>query len=406
MSAIHHPHTVSALLEEQSLPGLTDQARTQGLIVGAAGLGIWLVMALVMPQHVYPAYLAAYGFFIGLGVGSVAALMLHHLVGGEWGFIIRRPLEAATMTLPWMALLFLPLLMGLPRLYEWADPARVKASHVLGLKAGYLNVPFWLGRAAFYLLVWNLLALVFRWGSMKQDTTEDPSPTRRNVSLSAPGLVAIFLTVTFAAIDWMMSIDADWYSTIYGVLILVSWCLCALCVSVLVAAWLMRFRSVAAIATPVGFNDLGNLMLAFTMLWAYMSFSQYLIIWSGNLAEEVPWYIDRSVGGWRLVAASLMVFHFVVPFLCLLIRENKRRHERLWRIAVVILAMHLVNDVWLVIPAFSGGQGFKLLALVPALAGVGGIWFWAYTKSLASRPLVPLHDPLLAEAMAHHGGGH
>src|SRR5205807_441673 len=147
-----------------------------------------------------------------------------------------------------------------------------KESHVIGLKAGYLNVPFWLVRAVFYLALWNALAFLVRRGSVAQDATEDPSPTRRNVTLSAPGLVLIFLSVTFAAIDWMMSIDADWYSTIYGVLTLVSWCLSGLCAAVAVGTRLKRFRPLAEIVTPVGFNDLGNLMLAFTMLWAYMSF--------------------------------------------------------------------------------------------------------------------------------------
>lgn len=359
-----------------------------------------------------PAYLVAYVFFVGLGVGGLATLLLHLLVGGEWGFVVRRPLEAATMTLPLMAALFLPIALshfaGGHPLYEWADPSKVKANHVLGLKEGYLNVPFWLGRAALYLVLWNGLAFLFRWGSVEQDATKDPAPTRRNQSIAAPGLVVLFLSVTFAAIDWMMSIDPDWYSTIYGVLTLVSWVLSSLCVAVAVSAGLTRFRTYTVVATPVGFNDLGNLMLAFTMLWAYMSFSQYLIIWSGNLAEEVPWYLDRSVGGWRYVAASLMIFHFFAPFFCLLVRENKRRPDRLWKIAAAILAMHLVNDAWLIVPAFPGAQLLKVLMLVPAVVGVGGLWVWAFARSLSGRPLVPLHDPQLADVLehAHHGGGH
>lgn len=406
----HHPPAAAPgpLLEEESLPGFTAGPGRLGLLAGAGGLGVWLVMALVMPRHAFPGYLAAYVFFVGLGVGCLTTLQLHLLVGGAWGFAVRRPLEAATMTLPVMALLFLPLLLGMHELYEWSDPVKVRESHALGLKAGYLNVPFWVGRAAFYLAVWNGLAFLFRRYSVAQDATEDPAPTRRNQSFAAPGLVAIFVTVTFAAIDWMMSIDPKWYSSIYGVLALVSWSLSGLCVAVLVASRLTRFRAYAEVATPVAFNDLGNLMLAFTMLWAYMSFSQYLIIWSGNLSEEVPWYLERSVGAWRYVALSLMVFHFFVPFFCLLVRENKRQPERLWRIAVAILVMHFVNDVWLILPAFRDGQALKLLALVPATVGVGGVWVAVSARSLAGRPLVPRHDPLLAEVLehAHHGGGH
>ena len=215
--------------------------------------------------------------------------------------------------------------------------------------------------------------------------------------------------MTFAAIDWMMSIEPDWYSTIYGVMVLVSWCLSGLCVAVLVASWLTRFRGYPAVATPVGFNDLGNLMLAFTMLWAYMSFSQYLIIWSGNLAEEVPWYLDRSVGGWRYVAASLMVFHFFVPFFCLLVRENKRRPDRLWRIAAAILAMHFVNDVWLIVPAFPGHGGLE--GAGPGRrrrSGVGGVWVGGVRPGPGVPAAGPPPRPAPGRSAAPRtpGGGH
>jgi hypothetical protein len=409
MSATEHGTTAAPPPVDGSLTELAGRAVRQGLLAGAAGLGVWLVLALLMPAHFFPAYLVAYVYFLGLGVGSLAVLLLHHLTGGAWGFIIRRPLEAATMTLPWMALLFLPLLLGMHTLYEWSNLDEVEAHEALRLKAGYLNVGFWLARAALYLAIWNGLAFLIRSGSVAQDATTDPSPTFRNVSASAPGLIAVFLSVTFASIDWVMSIEPEWYSTIYGVLTLVSWGLSAFCVVVAVATWLARAGALGkGVATPVGFNDLGNLMLAFTMLWAYMSYSQYLIIWSGNLAEEVPWYIRRSAGGWRAVAFALMVFHFFVPFFCLLVRENKRQPDRLWRIAALILVMTFVNDVWWVIPAYTGSQWLKLLALLPAAVGVGGVWVAAFARNLASRPLVPRHDPVLAEVLAHanHGGGH
>ncbi len=412
MSTLHHPAIATLgsapTLDESSLPGLAGKIGRAALLAGIAGLVIWFLMALTLPKVAYPGYLVAFIYFVGLGVGSLAALLLHQLVGGAWGFVIRRPLEAAASTLPLMALLFLPILLGMHQLYEWADPEKVKESHSLGLKAGYLNIPFWFGRAAFYLVVWNALAFVFRMNSRAQETTENPAPTRRNQAIAAPGLVAIFLTVTFAAIDWMMSINPEWYSSIYGVINLVSWCLISLCLAVLVATRLTQFRSFGIVSTPVAFNDVGNLMLAFTMLWAYMSFSQYLIIWSGNLSEEIPYYLQRSVGGWRGVALLLMVFHFFVPFFCLLGRENKRQPSRIWGIAVLILFMQVVHDSWLIIPAFPGQQALKLLALVPAFLGIGGLWVALYARTLASRPLVPSHDPLLADVLEHaeHAGGH
>ena len=415
MSATHANVTAAsaAPLEDESvLPGRLEPVRRMSLLVGAAGLGVWVLGALIFPKVFFPAYLPAFLFFVGIGVGSLGLIMMHHLAGGEWGFIIRRPLEAATMTLPVLAALFLPLLIGalmkVETLYPWTVPSEVEASEVLKLKSGYLNVGFWFLRAVVYFGLWNGLAFLIRRNSVAQDATTDPSPTWRNQTLSAPGLVFSFVSVTFAAVDWSMSIEPEWYSTIYGVLMMVGWLLSALSAAVIVSSFWSRVRPLDEVIRPTGFNDLGNLMLAFTMLWAYMSFSQYLIIWSGNLAEEVPWYLRRSVGGWRFVCLALMLFHFFVPFFCLLIREVKRTPERLWRVAVAVLVMHFVNDTWLVLPAHPDYQWAKLLALVAAGAGVGGIWLWAYTSRLTERTLVPRNDPLLHEAMhyAGHGGGH
>jgi hypothetical protein len=396
--------STTAALTEEDLPGRTAQLRRRALLTGGIGLGVWLLLAL-FSRAAFPAYLAAYVFVLGLAVGSLGFLMLHHLVGGQWGFVVRRPLEAATMTLPLMALLFLPIVLGMRSLYEWADPEAVKASALLQQKAGYLNVGFWLVRAVIYFGIWIGLAYLIRRGSVAQDATEDPSPTYRNQAISGPGLVITFLVVTFAAIDWMMSIEPEWYSTIYGVMVMIGWAVSTLAMLIVVAAWLSDVRPLAGLADEEGFHDLGNLLLAFTMLWAYMSFSQYLIIWMGDLTEEVPWYLKRSYGGWRLVCGALIVFHFFVPFFCLLVRANKRRPARLWRVAAVLLVMHLVNDAWLIIPAFPT-QWLQLLALAPALAGVGGLWLWAFLGGLTSRPLLPRHDPLLAAVLSHHGGGH
>jgi hypothetical protein len=394
-----------ATIGEETLLAHTESPRRRALFAGAVGLLIWFVLAL-FGRPAFTAYVASYMFFEGIAVGSLGFLMLHHLVGGAWGFAIRRPLEAATMTLPILALLFLPVVLGMRSLYEWANPEDVHSHAAIGLKAGYLNIPFFLVRAAVYHAIWVGLALLMRRNSMEQDTNSDPAPTRRNQQISAPGLVIIFITVTFAAIDWTMSLEPEWYSTIYSVMILIGWALSALSVAVIAASMLSHVRPLAGLTGPEAFNDLGNLLLAFTMLWAYMGFSQYLLIWSGNLTEEIPWYLSRSYGGWRFVAMALVVFHFFVPFFCLLVRENKRATTRLWRIAAAILVMHLLNDAWLVIPAFATGQGLALLAVVPSVGAVGGLWLWSYLGNLTSRSLAPRHDPLLAQVFEHHGGGH
>lgn len=382
--------------------------RRRGLAVGLAGLAGSAVVGFLSPVSFFPAYLAAYIFFLGLGIGSLGLLMLHHLVGGAWGFAVRRPLEAASMTLPVMALLFLPIVLGMRALYPWTDPEFVKEHAVVASKAGYLNVNFWLGRAVIYHLIWSGLALLFRRGSMRQDVTEGPEPTWRNQALAPPGLILLFLTVTFSMIDWGMSIEPEWYSSIYGVMLLIGMGLCALALGIAASSQLREAGPIPGVTDAEGYNDLGNLLLAFVMLWAYMSFSQYLIIWMGNIAEEVPWYIKRSAGAWRWVCAFLMVFHFAMPFFLLLVRDNKRDPSRLWRIAAWVLAAQVVNIVWLIVPAFPSPQWGQLGSLLPAFLGVGGVWAACYAWLLASRPLVPRHDPLLAEVLEHaHGaGGH
>ena len=276
-------------------------------------------------------------------------------------------------------------------------------------KHGYLNLPFWSVRAALYLGLWNGIAWLVRRNSVAQDVTVDPAPTRRNQTIAAPGLILLFVSVTFASIDWMMSIEPTWYSSIYGVMIIIGWVLSALTAMTVVSSRLAERGLLKEVAFPVGFHDLGNLTLAFVMLWAYMTFSQYLIIWSGNITEELPWYLKRSLGLWRYVCIALMLVHFFIPFFVLLVRENKREANRLWKIGVWILVIHLVNDVWLIVPAFPRRQWAQVLLVVPAFAAVAGIWFWSFVGNLTSRPLVPRHDPLLEAALEHHrngGGGH
>lgn len=395
------------LIDEDALPDRLAAARQRAFLVGGAAFVTALVLTLAMPRIFLPAYLACYVFVLGISVGSLGLLLLHYLVGGYWGFVIRRPLEASAMALPYLAVLFLPIALGARSFYEWADPEVVKGSQQLTHKAGYLNLGFWLARAVLYLGTWTLLAYLARRNARAQDHTEDPAPTRRTQRFAAPGLVLVFVSTTFAAIDWMMSIEPTWYSSIYGVMVMIGWILSALTAMTIVSSKLAEHvRSMAPISRPTGFNDLGNLTLAFVMLWAYMSFSQYLIVWAGNLAEEVPWYIKRSYGGWRYVCMALMLFHFFVPFFLLLVRENKRMRGRLWKIGVGILVMQVVNDVWLIVPAFPKYQWAQLLCVAPALLAVGGIWLWAFLSQLVSQPLVPRHDPLLEAALAHGGEGH
>ena len=381
----------------------TDLARYQRLtlIVGVAALVICVIGAIFAPTQFFRSYLFAYMFWIGFPLGGMAIVMLHHLTGGQWGLPIRRTLEAASRTLPLMAALFIPILLGLPRLYRWAQPAAVAADPILKYKHPYLNDWFFIARTIVYFAAWILWAYLLNRWSARQDETGDPRIANRLESFSGPGLVIYGLTITFASIDWAMSIDGKWYSTIYGLLFMVVQVLVALAFAICVARRLAQSEPLSSYVNPQQFQDLGNLLLTFVMLWAYLAFSQFLIIWSGNLKEEIPWFESRARGVWAALAVFLIVFHFFVPFLLLLSRNVKRRMKMLAAVSAGLLFVSLVDVYWLVVPAFepSGPRLHVLDFLAPI--GIGGIWLAAFFRELRSRALLPLHDPGFAEVFAH-----
>ena len=345
-----------------------------------------------MMEQFFRSYLIAYLFWFGIALGCLPLLMLHHLVGGTWGFVIRRILEAGTRTLPLMLILFVPILFGIHSLYEWSHPEVVAADQVLQEKRAYLNVPFFVVRAATYFLAWLALAFFLNRWSAEQDTTGNPLLMRRFQLLSAPGIIAYCLAITFASIDWGMSLEPHWYSTIYGILFIVGQALAALALVIPVAALLSESPPASEVMKPAVFQDLGNLLLAFVMLWAYVSFSQYLIIWSGNLPEEIPWYLHRGRNGWQWVAAAIALFHFAVPFLLLLARRNKRNKAILGGTAIAVLMMRWTDIYWLIAPAFRPSFGIHLLDVVLFVL-IGAIWVYVFLIELNKRALFPLRDP-------------
>jgi len=387
----------------QSQPKL-DLAKRKAATFGAVGLGLCALAWLLQPDRFYQSYLVAYLFWVGISVGCLAVIMVHYLVGGLWGFTIRRPAEAGTQTIPLMALFFLPIILGMKSLFIWADPHHVEADPHLQNKALYLNVNFFLVRALIYFVIWGGLAWVLNWGSRVQDRVESPYPTDRLKNVSGPGMVLYFITLTFAMVDWGMSLEPEWFSSIYGAMLLVGQVLASLCVLILVTDWLSKSEpELHEVTTPQAYNDLGNLLLAFVMLWAYMSFSQYLITWSGNLAEEIPWYLKRSVNGWRPVAIALIVFHFFVPFFLLLSQDRKRKIEALKKVAIAILFMRCVDQIWLILPAFEAKNILVFWSVIPAFVGIGGIWLAFFFSRLGARPLLPRNNPQLTAALEHHG---
>jgi len=377
----------------------------RGLIVGVLALVLALLGGLLNRAAFFQAYLLGYLFWTGIGVGCLGLLMLHHLVGGRWGFAIQRLLEAGVRTLPLMALLFLPILFGLQDLYLWARPDAVAADALLQFKQRYLNGPAFFGRAAFYFLIWVGTGTILTMLSSRQDQGIDTGRlTRRLQVWSGPGLVVYGFTVTFAAVDWVMSLEPHWYSTIYGVVFLVGQTLLALAFVTRVAIYLANRPPLQNVLRADQLHDLGNLLLAFVMLWAYVAFSQYLVIWSGNLPEENHWYLHRMAGGWGALAAILIVFHFVVPFLLLLSRITKRRAKVLGVVAVGILVVRFVDLFWLIAPALHS-EGFHVhwLDLVLPI-GLGGLWLATFVAGLKRRPLLAERDPRFAGlADAAHG---
>ena len=364
------------------------------MIAGVVGLALCGLGAMTSPLQFYRSYLVAYTFWVGIALGSAAIVMLHHLVGGLWGYAIRRPLESAAMTLPLMALLFLPIALGVRELYPWAHPEAAEHHPLIRHKLAYLNVPFFLGRAVGYFVVWTAIAWLLRRWSVAQDRSDDPGLGRRLQTLSAPGdgralpdrdvrhdRLAHVARARLVLDD--LRPDADDRAGADG----------------------LRphdDRGHARVAvepapdlvTPSQWHDLGNLLLAFVMLWTYMSFSQYLIIWSGNLVEEIPWYLRRTRGGWQWLAVIIIVFQFALPFFILLFRAAKRRAETLRNVAALIVVMQLVVTFWLVAPAYEGAADSASTGWTwRPPSGSAGSGLAAFLWLLGRNPLVPLNAP-------------
>jgi hypothetical protein len=283
-------------------------------------------------------------------------------------------------------------------LYGWAQP-QAASNPVYQQKHFFLNTPFFIARVAIYFGLWMGLAwLLNRW-SFEQDRTGDARLSKKLEGMSGPGLILWGLAVTFSSVDWIMSLEPKWFSTIYGMIIMVVTVLSALAFSVLISRSLASSEPLVQVATPMRFNDLGNLLLTFVMLWAYLSFSQFLIIWSGNMPEETSWYMSRGRGSWAALAVVLIIFHFAIPFALLLSRNLKRTPKALSRVAALLVALTLVDMFWLIVPAFEQSGPRVHWTNLSLTAGIGGLWLWEFFRQLDGKPILPLHDPRLIELL-------
>jgi len=395
-----------------------DRAQKRALslgVLGVIGVVVWGFVDVHRVGHgwqpFFQSYLFAFVFMVSFPLGCLGFLMMHHLTGGPWGLPIRRILEAGTRTLWLAAVLSIPVLIaslhgGANALFPWTQPGQIPDDAVNHFKRIYLQPGFFILRAIIYFAIWAIIAHLLNKWSAEQDRTADLAPAKmaKMSSLSGPGLVIWSLTVGAAAVDWVMSLEPRWYSTIWGMLFMVIMALAGLTFSIVVLRTLSNEAPLKDCVRPKDYNDLGNLVLAFTLLWTYMSFSQFLIIWSGNLKDEIPWYTIRARGPWGGVAVILLLFHFFLPFFVLLQRRVKRRLASLSIVAAWMLILTLIDIFWLVAPAYEqNAPQFRLMDVL-AVIGVGGLWLAAFYSQLAKLPLLPLHDPRFESFLEHQHG--
>jgi hypothetical protein len=394
-----------------------DARRSRALIAGLVGLAICGLGFVIDRDHFFRSWLIAYLLFLGIALGSLALMMIQHLSGGTWG-VFRRVFEASSRTIPFLGILFLPALLGIGTLFTWSHEEHVQADEILRHKSLYLNVPFFIGRAVFYFAVWAGLAWILNRLSARQDTG-DLSVNTSIQRWSGAGLVLYALTVTFAGVDWIMSLNPHWYSTLFGFLMMGGQGLAALAFTIVISTFLVKREPMATLLRPPHFHDLGKLMFAFVMLWAYFNFSQFLLTYAANLVEEIPYMITRISHGWQYLAIFLLLFHFVVPWLLLLSRQTKRTPERLVIIAAWILFVRYLDLFMLVSPEFAAsGENLHMLTGeheshffvhwldVAAPVAIGGLWLWMFFTQLRQRPMLAVGDPYLRESLASGGGHH
>ena len=394
-------------------PGLAKVLGAVGIAGLAAGFGFGLAQRDDL-RYFFHAYLVDFAFFLSISLGALFFVALHHVSRAGWSVAVRRLAEIFLGNLALLAVLFLPILLAMTAgnhsLYRWADPQVVAASELLRHKAGWLNLWFFALRAAFYFVAWTLLARFFFRRSLQQDRSGDPQLTIQMERASGPALLVFAGTVTLAAFDWLMSLEPAWFSTIFGVYYFSGAAVGFLAALVLAALVVQGSGRLTGTITAEHYHDLGKLLFGFVVWWGYIAFSQYMLIWYGNIPEETVYYLKRQTGPWAIVSLVLLFGHLLIPFLGMLPREVKRRRVLLGFWAVWLLVFHWLDMYWLVMPNLGGGAGCQpassgRLAICPTidvclLVGMGGLYLAGVLAAAGGRPLVPLKDPRLGESLA------
>jgi hypothetical protein len=380
-------------------PPIIKTIQMRSLAIGAVASVIALYLAFTNPTVFFRGYLVSYMEWLGICLGSMAIVMVRHMTGGGWGTVIRRVLGASMRTLPLLALLFIPLLFAVPRLYFWAMPPASISDPVIRehlekhsfILRDYLNYRGFVIRAVIYFAIWFLVQYLLSKFSFQHNNPPLADTSARFKMVSAPGIILYGFTVSFATIDWIMSLNPTWISTIYGLIFVAGQLIASLGFAIVIERILFNYPPMSILLKPNFVRDHGNFMLTFIMLWAYFSFSQWLIIWAGNLPEEITWYFRRLHGGWQFVGLFLIVFHFFVPFFILLSRRFKLDITRLVWLAAWMLVVRYIDLFWHIEPTFS--ETFTVtLADVAIPFAMGGIWIAYFCHNLSSQPLVPAYD--------------
>lgn len=369
------------------------------LLAGIAGLALSAVGYFVDARQFFFSWLVAFTFWTTIGLGGLFITMVHHLTGATWSVVVRRIGEALMCALPWMALFAIPVLLGIGVLYEWTDPEAVAGSEMLSRKAGYLNIPFFVIRTVFYFAVWILLARLLAMKSLAQDAGWDDKRAHSLLTVSGPGMIAFALTVTFAAFDWLMSLQPLWYSTIYGLWFFGGAATSVMAMFAVTVSAIQAKGALTDVITREHRHDIGKLMFAFLVFWGYMHLSQYLLIWYANLPEETAFYKMRWGAGWTAMSWILVAGGFVVPFILLMARGPKRGRSTLAAFAIWLLLMHWVDLYWNIMPALHEQTVILSWMDLTTMAGVGGFFLFFFWRWLTRHPLIPVTDPKLAASI-------
>jgi hypothetical protein len=388
--------------QDYRAPESVDRIRQRALIAGVVGLLMCIIGFIKFPDRFFPSYLLAFIFVLGLSLGSLGLLMLQHLTGGKWGIMIRRPLESATRALAVVAVLFIPIFFGMKYLYgAWLNAPPSGEGALSEFQRSYMTLNGFRFRAILYFAVWGVLVFLFnRWSREQDANPEDTALRQRFKMLAGPGIILYVFVMTFAAIDWVMSLSPHWASTIYGFLFVAGQLISSMSLMIAIVVLLARTGPLSGILQPRHIHDLGKLLLAFVMLWAYFQFSQLLIIWAGNQPEEITFYYSRLHSQWGVVAVFVLIFHFFVPFFLLLSRDLKRNPKLLPGVAVWLIFMRLVDLFWYSRPEFTP-RALPTIWDLAAVLGLGGVWFFFFAGQLKQLPVLPVGDPKLAEAIAN-----